>query len=800
MARKNLAWTCIGLLSGLISVATAQQADEATLMEVIVTAQRVEESLQKAAAAITALDDQALIDAGVSQSGDLNKLMPGLNIGMGGPSSQVYLRGVGNYGTNGFADPAVAFNVDGIYLARFSGLNGIFFDLERIEVLKGPQGTLYGRNATGGAVNLITRKPSREDAAGIGLEAGNYGLGKINGYLNGPLGERWSARVAFQSTKRDGYLSDGYNDDESQAVRLGLKFDASDSTSLLLSAGLTDIGGRGQVHVPINRNGYFDNSDPYIGPSVGAAPMLRLIAPAGPTGPFRDWQNRGVSRADGYLDVQVKSVTAQLDTKLGGNDLTIQANHMKTDNNSKSYGPGFMFFPDEHDTQMSLEARLSGNTGSVRWVGGLYGFEENQEFTFWVDQGYRFNQTGTDVDQLDDKTVAAFAQATYSFSDTFRVTGGIRFTNESKEISGQIFGREALASPPNDVFLPGPPPGGFELGCPPGTTRVLANVVAAAIPQSATNTDGDSYIWPYCRDIMVGKNSFDDTSWKLGADWDLNPSSMMYASVSRGFKAGGFFASGNNSDLVGNKFNPETLVAYAFGSKNRFNGDRVQLNGELFFFDYKDHQENYLAPSNSTGGFNFVTQTADAEIYGLDLELDVALSANDKLSAKLQYLHAEYTRARFVNASPGPGNPGPVSACPTTQGTPPAVWYNNCTGFEMPRSPKLSGTVDYSHTFRLASGAGVVAGVAAQYSAAYWAAVDYNPLQRQQSFTKWDADLGYHGVDDKWSLTLWGANLSDEVVFTNAFMYPGSNNTTAYTSFTQLAAPRTYGVRFATRF
>jgi outer membrane receptor protein involved in Fe transport len=256
----------------------------------------------------------------------------------------------------------------------------------------------------------------------------------------------------------------------------------------------------------------------------------------------------------------------------------------------------------------------------------------------------------------------------------------------------------------------------------------------------------------------------------VGADWDLNPSSMMYANVSRGFKAGGFFASGNSSDLVGNKFNPETLLAYAVGSKNRFNGDRVQPNGEAFFWDYKNHQENYLAPSNTGGSFNFVTQKADAEIYGLDLELDLLLSGNDKLSSKLQYLNAKYTRARFINASPGPGNPGPISVCATSQRTPASVWYNDCTGQEMPRSPKISATLDYSHTFRMASGAGVIVGATAQYSAKYWAAVDYNPLQRQASYTKWDA------------------NLTDEVVFTNAFMYPASNNTTNYTSFTQLAA------------
>jgi iron complex outermembrane recepter protein len=788
-----------GVLAGFAPFASAQLAESGTLDEVIVTAQRVEENLQKAAAAITALDGQALIDAGISQPGDLNKLVPGLGIGAGGPSTQVYLRGVGNYGTNGFADPAVAFNVDGVYMARFTGLNGIFFDLQRIEVLKGPQGTLYGRNATGGAINLIANKPTQQTAAGVGVELGNYSLRKVNGFVNGALSARWSARLAFQLTDRKGYLTDGYNDDRADGFRLAFKFDASDDTSLLLTGMYSKTGGRGQVHVPININGFYDNKNPYIGPSVAAAPMLQRIAPAGPNGPFANWQNRGVSRADGNLKVKVQGLTSELNTKAGGNDLTILANYMKTDNNSKSYGPGFLFFPDEHDKQWSIEGRLSGTSGPVKWVAGLYAFQEDQEFTFWVDQGYRFNQTGVDVDSFKDQTSAAFAQLTYSFSDTLRATAGLRFTRESKDISGQTFSREGLNNPPFDTFIAGAPPAGNELGC-VNATRVLINTVAAAIPQAATNTAGDSYIWPYCRDVLSGKQTFNDTSWKVGLDWDLNPASMMYTSLSRGFKAGGFFAAGNGADLTGNKFNPETLTALAVGSKNRFNSSRLQLNGEVFYWDYKDHQENYLAPLyRSSPGFGFVTQTADAHIYGLDLEFDALLTDNDKLSTKLQYLKAEYTRATFINASPGAGNPPPVSACPQTQDANPTIWRINCKGQEMPRSPKVSLTADYGHTFKLSNGGAVIAGATAQYSAAYWAAVDYNPLQRQKSFTRWDADLGYHAPDGKWSLTVWGANLTDEVVYTNAFMYPASNNTTNYTSFTQLAAPKTYGLRFSAK-
>ena len=776
-------------------VAWPQAASDGTLEEVMVTAQRVSEDLQKAAIAVTALSAESLTEAGVSQAEDLSKLVPGVHIAQGGPSSQVYVRGVGNYGTNALADPAVAFNLDGIYLARFSGISGNFYDLERVEVLKGPQGTLYGRNATGGAINIVSKKPDTAAlAGGVGAELGNYSLRKINGYINVPVSGTVAIRGAFQSTDRDGYQTDGYDDDVTKSVRLGLKWDANEDTSLLVTGLYTDVGGRGSVHVPINRNGFYDNSNPWVGQSIAAPPLLRLIGPP----PNPNWQVTGVSRADGNLDVQVKSLTAEFNTKVGASALTLLGNHMVTDNDSKSYGPGFLFYPKDKATQDSIEARLAGESGPIKWVGGLYGFREHQVSKYWVDQGYAFNQTGVDLNKLDDETAAAFAQITYSITDRARLTGGVRFTRETKEMDGQTFNREGRNGPPIDAFDPS-----SGQGCPAGNSRVLINTGAAAIPQAATNTDGTAYAWPYCRDTMTGKITFNDTSWKVGADFDVAENSLLYVSVAKGFKAGGYFAAGDHADLTGNTVEPEKLLAYAVGSKNRIAGNRLQVNGEAFYWDYKNHQESYLAPlySGAVSGFGFVTQQADAHIYGLDLEIDARITENDKLSAKLQYLHSEYTRASFINASPGPGNPPPVTVCATSQSTVnPAVWFADCAGQQMPRSPTTSGNVDYSHTFPLANGAGVEAGAGLQYSAQFWAAVDYNPLQLQKSYTTYSADLTFHSPSRKWSVTAWGQNLGDEVIYSNAFMYPASNNGTNSTSFTQLRAPRTYGLRAAANF
>src|SRR5262245_23478130 len=176
----------------------AQAATQGTLEEVIVTAEKREADLQRTAIAITALGGDALEQAAISQPENLSKLVPGLAIGQGGPSNQIYLRGVGSYGTNAFADPAVAFNVDGIYYPHIGALGGNFFDLARVEVLKGPQGTLYGRNATGGAINLVPNRPTNDFGARVGLEAGNYSLKRFNGFVNIPAGDKIAFRLAGQ--------------------------------------------------------------------------------------------------------------------------------------------------------------------------------------------------------------------------------------------------------------------------------------------------------------------------------------------------------------------------------------------------------------------------------------------------------------------------------------------------------------------------------------------------------------------------------------------------------------------------
>lgn len=226
---------CFGLVTAPLC-AWAQQTTDSTgaaLQEIVVTAQRRAESLQNAALPVSALSGEQLAQSGATSVQDLTQLIPALQISQAaGPYSLFFLRGVGNFNGNSLSDAAVALSVDGVYIARPSSTVGMFFDLSRVETLKGPQGTLYGRNATGGAINVITNKPTDNFEADAGIDIGNYDLVKVDGALNLPVNDQLSTRFSAQSIDRHGYMSDGTDDENGRAGRAQVRFNASDALTL----------------------------------------------------------------------------------------------------------------------------------------------------------------------------------------------------------------------------------------------------------------------------------------------------------------------------------------------------------------------------------------------------------------------------------------------------------------------------------------------------------------------------------------------------------------------------------------
>ncbi len=304
--------TVRSIVAALVGVGSvhAQEApapaadDDSALMEVIVTANRREESVQKSSLALDVVSGEQLRAGGVSSPLQLQNLVPGLTMSTSGATVVTYLRGVGSLSTDANAESAIAYNINGVYIARPNGIGPIFYDLERTEVVKGPQGTLYGRNATGGAINLITKRPGTEFGGDASLDLGDFQYRRFQGAVNLPLSSTFALRAAGQITRRDGYLSDGYNDDDSAAGRLSALWNASDDLSLLVVGEYSHIGGRGGG-VVMRSDLRPEPSDEWHG---AAEPDSQPPSAAIPGGT--------VLQRDGNTDVDVKADSAELNRLL----------------------------------------------------------------------------------------------------------------------------------------------------------------------------------------------------------------------------------------------------------------------------------------------------------------------------------------------------------------------------------------------------------------------------------------------------------------------------------------------------
>lgn len=727
--------------------------EETGLEDIVITAQRREENLQKAAIAVSAVAGDTLTKSSVTQATDLTRLIPSIQVAPASAFTQIYLRGVGTFGANAFAEQGVAFNLDGVYLSRPAAPAGLFYDLERIEVLKGPQGTLYGRNATGGAVNVITAKPKLGELGGYAnAEYGNYNALKGSAAVNVPLGERAAFRLSGQYAKHDGYYSDGYDDENTQAVRGQLKFDTGNGFNALFSADYAHVGGMGSggTIVPLldgkNRLGPSD-------PRVIAAYLAR--SPTAPVPQFTALNN-------GYQNNNFFGASVALNADLGFAKLTVIPAYRKTNLDFLGYASSFLIDITEKSSQMSLETRLSNQSGPLNWVVGAYYFGED------VNANQYFNQASNGtriISKLNTESYAAFGQATYSLTDTFRLTGGLRYTSDTKKQNSEAH------TLPFVGFVPGLFP--------------LVPIILDLPSFPMTNV------------------TFSKVTWKGGVEFDVGPRSLLYASVSSGFKSGTLFAA---TGL--NYSKPETLVAYTVGSKNRFFDNKLQLNVEGFYWKYKDQQISHLGPVQvavTPGGPIFspvyTTENAGAAtIYGVEAELLFRPTQNDLLSANVQYLHTSYDSLIYqfystTGAAPVVGCP--TAATPLMGATAAAAIYNvNCSGRPLANAPRFTLNAGYEHTFDLGAAGHLIAGVDTRIESSRFLSIDYLTVGMQGAYMMSNAHLTYETSNGKYSVTGFVNNLENTLVYANASQSPVKSGTL----YNQLRPPRTYGVRASLKF
>jgi iron complex outermembrane receptor protein len=728
----------------------AEPRDETVqgLEEIIVTAQKRSEDLQKAAIALSAVTGDALKATGVYDPQGLTDLVPGLEVGNNNSNTTFAIRGISSTTDATLGDAAVAFHLDGVFEGRPSAASGLFYDIARVEVLRGPQGTLYGRNATAGTINVVPNHPNFDgDSGSAELETGDYGLLRSAAMFNAPLGETLSVRGAMQTLRHSGYLSTGYDDADDVAARLQALWVPSDTVSLLLFTDYFHQGGVGNGFVqfpfdPVTQAPQRLGSDPWNTPAQ--------IAQSGYVSP------------PGHTDNTSWSAHAQLDWNLGGATLTeIAAFHHLTVNYF-AFGNGVDNSQLDRETETSNELRLASAADSVsKWVVGLYYHDEKQPYTqIFYDNAQPQNATcctylgeGDSLHfiypSIDNPSWAAFGQLTYPVTSAVRLTGGLRWNRDHKVVNGgtyKFFGEDTT---------------GFGSFFPAGTQQLSI----------ATNAN----------------STWTKLTWKAGAEADLSPTSLLYGDVSTGYKQGGVFAGASP-----NTYRPEYITSYSLGSKNRFFDNRVQVNADVFYYKYKDYQVDQLEDLPVPGGgYSFgddIFNAARATEYGGELESRWLVTDSDEVHLNLAYLHAVFDEFQF-----------PLQANPPRHGVPNPIVYTDLAGATPTSAPKYASTIGYVHTWRLKSKAELQWLLQSHIESSYWLAVDHSADPNkansyQAGYTRTQTALTYYTAQKKFSTQIYVRNIENKAVI-NTYSYGGSPP--AYAS---ISPPRTFGIAFGARW
>ena len=726
------------------------------LEEIIVTAQKRVETLQKTAIAVTALSGSTLANTGTVDAQGLTDLVPGVEVGNTNSNTTFAIRGISSTTDATLGDSAVAFHLDGVFEGRPAAASGLFYDVTRVEVLRGPQGTLYGRNATAGSINVVTNHPDFTGYSGeVQLETGNYGAIRTEAVFNAPLSDTFAVRGAAQTLRHTAYLNTGYNDADDVAGRLQGLWKPTEDFSALVFFDYFHQGGVGNGFVQFP----FDPNNP-VPQSLGPNPWKTVIPQVAQS---------GYISPPGRTDNTSWSAHIELNWTLGGVLVTDIAAYHKLRVNYFAYGNGVDNLQDDNETETSNELRFASASDSrVRWVAGLYYHDEEQPYTqIFYDNVPPENQTcctylgeGDSLHfiypTISNPSYAAFGQLTFNVTDSFRLTGGLRWNQDHKRVIGgtyRFFGED--------------------------TTPFFGPVIPAGTQQLSVATNADV--------------TWHKVTWKTGFEQDLGSDSLLYGNVSTGYKQGGVFAGASP-----NTYKPETLTAFELGSKNRFLNNRAQINADAFYYKYRDYQVDQLSdllvgtnPNTGQPLYSFgdeIFNAGRATEYGAELETRWLLSASDEVQLNGAYLHAVFDEFNF-----------PLQSPPPLGGVVNATAFVNLAGVSPPSAPKLTGTLSYMHTFTLWGGATLDWLLQSHVESQYWLTVDHGvdpnkANSRQPGYTRSLSALTFHNSDQKFSVQAYVRNIENKAVITT-YSYGG-----APPAYASISAPRTYGINLTARW
>ncbi len=734
--------------------------DSAVLEEIVVTAERRSANLQEVPISMTAYSAGELEQLQATDIGDLQSLVPNLSVHVGDANNAVvYIRGVGQVDSIAFFEPGVGIYLDDIYLGRAQGAFLDIIDVERVEVLRGPQGTLYGRNTVGGAVKYVSAAPTEEFSGNVAATFGNFNRTDIKLSLSGPIaGDSLSGRLTAAKLTRDGYSEnafDGEHDGDRDTIffRGVLDLQATDALSIQFSADVTDSDpDRSRTPAKVTPISVL-TVDPYT------FALSTTVYPAD-TDPFAvnaDFNRIEQTETNGFGlnatweindNLTMKSISSYRELEYG-TEIDLDGTPVNAF--------GIFYFSDQD--QFSQEFQFSYLGERISAVGGVYHFnEEGDTFDGGVFNNFLIALSG--VAEFKTDSTAVFGQIDYDFND--RLTGifGLRYTEEEKDYSRTV----------EDVDLT-------------SLAGIMFDPVTFAVSYASPEL-----LNPSSADLAVGVGlgtprpfvdpdtaKFDNLSFKAGLRYQVSDDMQIYGTISEGFKSGGF--NGRAADGQAEPYDEETLTSYEIGMKSEWMQNRLRLNGSVFYTNYEDLQVSSFEAAPGGGGIlPIFTNAGEADIAGLELELTAVLSVRTQLSANLGFLDAEY--GDFLTVDPATNKIIDIS-----------------DQRELVNAPKWDAFIGLIHNVPLSSGELKFAGDVGYRSKTYLE-VNSSENLAQGGYAVFNASVAFESADNKWRLMLGGKNLGDEEYRTHAFdlsAFPG-------VELGYYNAPRTYNLTGTYRF
>ncbi|MGI9318388.1 MAG: TonB-dependent receptor [bacterium] len=690
------------------------------LEEITVTAQKREQDLQDVGIAITAFSGDQFRALGFTNTIDISAQTPGLNI-TDSTTTNVNIRGVAQSDFADHYEPPIASYVDGAYVSSMGAANVQAFDLQRVEVLRGPQGTLFGRNATGGLMHFVSEKPSEEFDAFVELTVAEYDQVRLEGAVGGALTESVTGRLSAVSNQHDGWMEnrigDDLNDADGYAVRGQLLFDLGETTDLWLKAHYSedDENGTGYSHQP---NGFRADG---FGVLIGRnEPGTFLDASGNPFQTCAGCDAHGYREADndsfkgsfdeeGYLEREISGATVKLTVDMEAMTLTSITDYFTMDRDYRDDTEGsprtnISFYTDQEVDQFSQELRLNGDSDRLHWTAGLYYLDIDNDTASGLDpwdagpflapvnpetgQPLAFIPVTTGfVANTKTESWAVFGHLEYDLSDEVGLIGALRYTEDEREAD-----------------------------------YTLSSVGDALGPPQTFSKDT----------TPLAEQDFDNYAYKLQVNWKPNEDILLYASVNRGHKAGSFsyvFLSFAPLDFSNIPHDEEVLTSYEAGYKGDFWDGRARLNANIFYYDYEDHQASFFENLSNTIG------NIDATAFGGEIELTVNATENLEFMLGASYLDTE---AEDVGLPDGSIQDRELAFAPD---------YT------------LNGLIRY--TWPLAAG-DISAQLDGNYVDDFCFSVVCHPSEEVDAYGIANARLTYTDNSDQWSVALFVRNLADE--------------------------------------